>query len=111
MTSAKVISLHGRKIDALVSCFKKAEETILILTDNDNNPEVIWQLYQQLKSPIIYDFWLCENLGGDDEKISKINKKSDINLLSVSSLNILVLQQNKNSNNNFLVKYIPHSLH
>ena len=59
--------------------------------------------YQQLKLPIDYDFWLCENLGSETEKISKIERSKDINLASISSLNLLILKQN-NSKNNSLSK-------
>lgn len=97
--SAKIISLHGRNIESLIDCWKKGEQTIAILTDTINNPLAIWQLYQQLKPTINYDFWLCENLGSPEEKISKIITEKDINLATISPLNLVVLQQNNQSNN------------
>ena len=100
--SAKVISTHGRDINSLIPYWKKGEEIIAILTDNHNNPLVIWQLYQQLKLPIKYDFWLCEDIGSKTEKISKIEQEEDINLASLSSLNLLILKQNQSRDKNLI---------
>ena len=97
--TAKIISLHGRKIDHLIASWKKGEELIAILTDHINNPLTIWQFYHQLKLAINYDFYLCENLGGNEEKITQILSDNDINLLKISNLNLLILKQNKESNN------------
>ena len=96
--SAKIISLHGRKIESLINCWKKGEDTIAILTDKINNPLAIWQLYQQLKPFINYDFWLCENLGSQEEKITKITPEHNININYISDLNLLILKQNRNNN-------------
>lgn len=88
---AQFISLHGRNIDCLVSSLKKGYEKIGILTDNVNNPLIIWQVYQQLKTRIKYDFWLCENLGSQEEKITLIEREEDIKLETISLLNIVIL--------------------
>lgn len=95
---ATFISLHGRSIDPLISSLKNHEEKIAILTDNINNPLVIWQVYQQLKTGIKYDFWLCENLGSEQEKIILIQEEKDINLNIISPLNIVIFIK-KNSPN------------
>ena len=42
--SAKIISVHGRSLDVLISEWKKGTESIAILTDNDHNPLAIWQV-------------------------------------------------------------------
>nr|WP_144051362.1 precorrin-6y C5,15-methyltransferase (decarboxylating) subunit CbiE [Geminocystis herdmanii] len=88
---AQFISLHGRNIDSLIQPLKKGYEKIGILTDNINNPLIIWQVYQQLKTSIKYDFWLCENLGSQEEKITLIDKNEDIKLETISPLNIVIL--------------------
>ncbi len=95
---AKIVSIHGRDINCLLSEWKKGVEVMAILTDTQNNPLVVWQLYQQLKLPIIYDFWLCENLGDTTEKTTKITDEKDIDINNLSSLNLLVLKQKKDSN-------------
>jgi len=49
----------------------------------------------------IYDFWLCEEIGFDNEKIRKLNLKESLPS-DISSLNIVFLTKTKknNSNNN-----------
>ena len=100
--SAQVISVHGRDINSLIPYWKKGEEIMAILTDNHNNPLVIWQLYQQLKLPIKYNFWLCEDIGSKTEKITKIEQEEDINLEFLSNLNLLILKQNKRTDKNLI---------
>lgn len=95
--SAKLISLHGRDMETLINSWKKGEPILAILTDTINNPLTIWQVYQQLKLPINYDFYLCENLGGKQEKITKINSVNDLNLDLIASLNLIILKQSDNS--------------
>ncbi|MBL1211229.1 precorrin-6y C5,15-methyltransferase (decarboxylating) subunit CbiE [Geminocystis sp. GBBB08] len=99
---AQFISLHGREIDSLIQGLKKGYEKIAILTDNINNPLIIWQVYHQLKTAIKYDFWLCESLGSQEEKITFIQKEQDLNLQSISPLNIVILVKNNNNNQEFL---------
>lgn len=99
---AQFISLHGRNIDSLIEGFKKGNEKIGILTDNNNNPLIIWQVYHQLKTGIKYQFWLCENLGSHEEKITLIEKEEEINLESISPLNIVILIKKNNDKQEFL---------
>ncbi|MGI0480722.1 precorrin-6y C5,15-methyltransferase (decarboxylating) subunit CbiE [Geminocystis sp. CENA526] len=102
------ISLHGRNIDALIEALKKGYEKMAILTDNTNNPLVIWQVYHQLKSSFSYDFWLCENLGSQDEKITLIATTEDINLDNISPLNIIILIKKQEFDRDVLdVKKLP----
>jgi precorrin-6Y C5,15-methyltransferase (decarboxylating) len=100
--SAKVISLHGRDMETLINSWKKGESILAILTDKINNPLTIWQVYQQLKLPINYDFYLCENLGEQQEKITIIKSADDLNLDSISSLNLMILKQNNLSLNKLI---------
>ena len=95
---AEVVSLHGREIDPLIKLLKQSPEAIAILTDKINNPLAIWQLFQQLKLPVEYNFWLCENLGSQSEKITKIEVEKELKLAEISSLNLIVLQQSQEQN-------------
>ncbi|NCO75385.1 MAG: precorrin-6y C5,15-methyltransferase (decarboxylating) subunit CbiE [Cyanobacteria bacterium] len=104
---AKFISLHGREIDLLIKELKKSYEKLAILTDKENNPLVIWQIYQQLKSSINYDFWLCENLGSQEEKITKIEKEDSINLNLISLLNMVVLVRKEINNFTLDLEKLP----
>lgn len=88
---AQFISIHGRDIEPLIKALKQGQNKIAILTDNQNNPFVIWQLCQQLKLPQTYDFWLCENLGCEEEKITKIETKEYLKQNKLARLNIIIL--------------------
>ncbi|BAQ63322.1 precorrin-6y C5,15-methyltransferase (decarboxylating) subunit CbiE [Geminocystis sp. NIES-3709] len=99
---AQFISLHGRNIDLLIQGFKKSYEKMGILTDETNNPLIIWQLYQQLKAGVKYYFWLCENLGSKEEKITLIEKEKDIKLELISPLNIVILLKKNELDREFL---------
>ncbi len=105
--SAKFISVHGREIDTLIYHWKKAEQVMVILTDSNNNPLVIWQLYHDLKLPIKYDFWLCEDMGSQQEKITKIENKEDLNLSLIASLNLLIIKQNKGNKEKINLNKLP----
>jgi precorrin-6Y C5,15-methyltransferase (decarboxylating) len=99
---SQFISIHGRDIDPLIQGLKKGYEKIAILTDNTNNPLIIWQVYRQLKMGVKYYFWLCENLGSQKEKITPIEEEEDINLESISLLNIVILIKKNDDDQEFL---------
>lgn len=104
----KVISLHGRDIELLIKELKKGSEKIALLTDNNNNPLVIWRLYQQIKIGEDYDIWLCENLGDkSQEKLTKINSEKDINLDNISPLNIVIFLNQKIEDNAINIHQLP----
>lgn len=66
---ATLVSLHGRKSDALVTALKQGQKKIAVLTDTVHTPEAIAHLIQSLKLPVFYTAWVCENLGGPDERV------------------------------------------
>lgn len=104
---SKIISLHGRDIEPLIKELKQGTDKLAILTDNINNPLVIYELYQQIKIGNEYDIWLCENLGGEQEKITKINQKIDINLEQISSLNIVIFSKKQELNQPINLDKLP----
>jgi precorrin-6B C5,15-methyltransferase / cobalt-precorrin-6B C5,C15-methyltransferase len=67
---ARLISAHGRSLDEAVHALQQGAEKIAILTDRDNHPAAIAQLLIALDVPSNYEFWVCENLGGDDERVA-----------------------------------------
>jgi precorrin-6B C5,15-methyltransferase / cobalt-precorrin-6B C5,C15-methyltransferase len=67
---ARLISAHGRSLDEAVQALQQGAEKIAILTDRDNHPAAIAQLLIALDVPSNYEFWVCENLGGDDERVA-----------------------------------------
>ena len=90
---AQIISVHGRSLDLLIPLLQKGVKKIAILTDQENNPAAIARFYQQLDLPASYEFWICENLEGSDEKVySRPSEEiSSLTNQDFSLLNIVIL--------------------
>ena len=87
----ETISIHGREAIELTKALKSQKSNIAILTDLKNNGlELIKKNLIELSLDESYDFFICEELGFLEEKITKINLKNDFPEI-VSSLNIVVL--------------------
>ncbi len=84
---ARIISVHGRSVDELISALQQGVEKIAVLTDGTNTPHVIAHLLKSLNLPSQYKLWVCENLGGDRERI--------VEILDLRRLNLTFLQQQK----------------
>ncbi len=96
------VSIHGRDSTRLVEALKARPSSLAIITDlNNKSLEIIKKNLSELNLIDIYDFWLCEEIGFDNEKIRKLNLKESLPS-DISSLNIVVLTKTKknNSNNN-----------
>jgi len=96
------VSIHGRDSTKLVEALKARPTSLAIITDSNNKSlEIIKKNLSELNLINIYDFWLCEEIGFDNEKIRKLNLKESLPS-DISSLNIVVLTKTKenNSNNN-----------
>lgn len=90
---AQIVSVHGRSLDLLLTLLQKGVNKIAILTDTENNPSAIAAYYQSLDLAIHYEFWICENLGGDKEKIysdSAVNL-SQLSRYDFAPLNVVIL--------------------
>jgi len=66
---AQIISVHGRSLEVLIKALQQGQDKVAILTDGTHNPQAIARLLQDLNVPIEYQFWVCENLGGEDERV------------------------------------------
>ena len=65
-----------------------------IITDSDNKSlEIIQKNLSELNLIDKYDFWLCEEIGFDNENIKKLNLENHYH--PISSLNIAVLIKTK----------------
>ncbi|HHP7232267.1 MAG TPA: precorrin-6y C5,15-methyltransferase (decarboxylating) subunit CbiE [Xenococcaceae cyanobacterium] len=109
---AQFISVHGRSSESLLLGFKECREKIAILTDADSNPQEIAKLYLDLDLSVSYDFYICENLGSQEEKISyfgveEIKKLASLKSDSFSSLNILILLRSTTSEKNLNLESLP----
>ncbi|MDJ1182756.1 precorrin-6y C5,15-methyltransferase (decarboxylating) subunit CbiE [Roseofilum casamattae] len=87
---ARTISVHGRSFDRLVELLQKGESPIAVLTDPVHSPSAIAHLLQQLDLPSTYQLYICENLGGMDERIHTCSWKEAIGR-TFAALNVTIL--------------------
>jgi len=102
------VSIHGRDSTMLVEALKAKPSSLAIITDSSNKSlEIIQKNLSELNLVDFYDFWLCEEIGFENENIRKLNLKESLPT-NISNLNIAVLiKTNKNysKNNNFYFCY------
>jgi precorrin-6Y C5,15-methyltransferase (decarboxylating) len=93
---ARIISAHGRSLDELIQALQQGVEKIAVLTDGTNTPSAIARLFLALDLSSRYEFWVCENLGGSDERVQRIAVEA---LLEerFAPLNVVVLLRQSDS--------------
>ncbi len=84
------VSVHGRSSDQLVQVLQQGKEKIAVLTDGVNTPSAIARLFLALDLPTSYKFWVCENLGGDNEQVRSFSATELIER-TFAPLNVVVL--------------------
>ncbi len=84
------VSIHGRCNDQLVQVLQQGKEKIAVLTDGVNTPKAIAQLFLSLDLPTNYKFWVCENLGGDNEQVNCFSA-SELIERTFAPLNVVIL--------------------
>jgi len=95
------VSIHGRDSTKLVEALKARPSSLAIITDSNNKSlEIIRKNLLELNLFDFYDFWLCEEIGFENENIRKINLKESLPS-DISSLNIVVLSKIKKLNSNY----------
>lgn len=92
---AQIISIHGRSWDNLIPLLKQGVAKIAILTDPTHNVATIAQIIQELKLPLSYQIWVCEQLGSPQENIQCLTLEEAYHYPG-SSLNIVVLLRETN---------------
>ncbi len=93
---ARVVSVHGRSLEELVRLLQQGLEKIAVLTDGVNSPVAIANLLLALELPSQYQLWVCENLGGTDERVTSwtgttIHQLARGASQDFSSLNVVVM--------------------
>jgi len=89
------ISIHGRDSTKLVEALKARPSSLSIITDSNNKSlELIKENLSELNLIDFYDFWLCEEIGFDNENIRKLNLKESLPS-DISNLNITILSKKK----------------
>ncbi len=87
---ACIVSVHGRPMDALIAPIAARQPKIAVLTDGQNHPAAIAGLLRRLGAAEEYALWVCENLGGSDERLSQY-APTRLRDETFSPLNIVVL--------------------
>lgn len=67
---ATLVSVHGRDEQPLIQAIKRGERKIAVLTDAVLTPGAIASLITSLDFPTRYRLWVCENLDGDNERVT-----------------------------------------
>ncbi|MBO8230571.1 cobalamin biosynthesis bifunctional protein CbiET [Prochlorococcus marinus str. MU1404] len=96
------VSIHGRDTKKFIEALKARPSNLAIITDSNNKSlEIIKKNLSELNLIDLYDFWLCEEIGFDNEKIKKLNLNESLPT-DISSLNIVVLTKTKKNYSNNL---------
>jgi len=96
------VSIHGRDSTKFIEALKARPSNLAVITDSNNKSlEIIKKNLSEFDLIDIYDFWLCEEIGFENEKIRKLNLKESLPS-DISNLNIAILSKKKEnySNNN-----------
>ena len=85
------LSIHGRDSTKLIEALKSKPLSLAIITDSNNNGlEIIQNNLLELNLNNLYDLWICEEIGFENEKIRKFNPKEKLPS-DISNLYIVVL--------------------
>jgi precorrin-6Y C5,15-methyltransferase (decarboxylating) len=87
---ACVVSLHGRPMEALRPAVEARAAKVALLTDATNHPAAVADFLRQNGAAADYALWVCENLGGADERVSR-HVPALMREETFSPLNVVVL--------------------
>lgn len=93
---ARLISAHGRSLEELIQALQQGVEKIAVLTDGTNTPGAIALHMLALDLPSHYQFWICENLGGSNERVQCLSIEA-IQSQTFAPLNVVVLLRQSDS--------------
>ena len=95
---ADFISIHGRDSTKLIEKLKSRPTSLAVITDSNNKSlEIIRSILLELNLDKLYDFWVCEELGFENEKITKL-KIQKIIPSNISNINTAILLRKVNDN-------------
>ncbi len=98
------VSIHGRDSTKLIEALKARPSSLAVIPDQKNKSlEIIKKNLLELNLTDFYDFWLCEEIGFENEKIRKLNLKESLPS-DISSLNIAILIKKEK---NYLINNHP----
>ncbi|EMJ96606.1 bifunctional cobalt-precorrin-7 (C(5))-methyltransferase/cobalt-precorrin-6B (C(15))-methyltransferase [Leptospira alstonii] len=89
---AEILSLHGRPLKGLVTKLQSFRK-VALFTDEINHPQAIAS-YLVSFDESDWTAFVCENLGGEKEKVRKFDLKSLSEEKGIGPLNVLILVRN-----------------
>lgn len=88
----EVVSLHGRDLELLIPPLQKGVSPLAVLTDAQNSPGAVAELYRRLDLPLEYEMAVAENLGAPEgEQLRLFDPKQLDPKTSFAPLNLVVL--------------------
>jgi precorrin-6Y C5,15-methyltransferase (decarboxylating) len=88
---AVVLSLHGRPREGFLTRLKRHAK-VAVLTDEENSPFRL-AAYMVQHNETAWRAWVCENLGGPDERVRACSVVELQSLSDIGSLNVLILER------------------
>lgn len=92
---ALILSIYERSLEQIKAAFQAGASKIAVLTESQEAPKAIAQLYLALDLPYTYQIWICENLGDEQEKIQAFNLNAEgidsLTKTEISPSNVVIL--------------------
>ena len=88
---AAVLSLHGRSREGLLTRLRRHRK-VALLTDEESSPRWI-ALHLSMHGQLGWRAWVCENLGGADERVRSFTVEELAACQDIGPLNVLLLQR------------------
>lgn len=86
---ATLLSVHGRSLEGLVTRLRKTAKAT-VLTDDESSPARI-AAHLIDHGETVWSAWVCENLGGADERVRRFGLSELAHVVDIAPLNVLVL--------------------
>ncbi|MEO5968530.1 MAG: precorrin-6y C5,15-methyltransferase (decarboxylating) subunit CbiE [Bdellovibrionia bacterium] len=89
---AEIISLHGRSIQGFIGRLQRVAK-VACLTDAINSPQAIARYLREFEE-VSWKAYVCENLGGQGERVREFSIPQLCEVDGISDLNVLLLLRN-----------------
>ncbi|ASC71552.1 Cobalamin biosynthesis bifunctional protein CbiET [Halomicronema hongdechloris C2206] len=89
---ATLVSAHGRSRQTLVQALQRGDSLIAVLTDGVHRPDAIARLLLDIDLPGHYHLWVCENLGGEAERVQRLTPSQAVRG-DFAPLNVVILER------------------
>ena len=92
---AACVSLHGRSSEGFLTRLK-SQAKVAVFTDEKNSPAVLAQRMVE-HGETAWSAWVCENLGGPDERVRRFDVPELARCQDIGALNVLLLVRSDSS--------------